>query len=235
VTSSGRKSARLVDDVRKPWEGMDNLVVVDESLTRPLCAEGATVRMERVLIHRSISPAPETGSLNKETLLDALAVHKDIVGILEKRDKLKCVRDADGKCLSISPLLFWDNIDGTTSSSSLEKQLSNLNSTSAHDIIHRINTHRPLSSSGIRITPDMTLAERSITAQLGAKIRYSRFLVMTYFFEEDDCVGESRREVWKEVLATLKSQTVDVRESGHAASLVALQVCRLIVPPHSWI
>ena len=206
-------TTQLVDDLREVWRGLDSLVVVDDWRTMAKCSKGATVRLERLLIHRDNEP--DSGALTKDTLLDALNIHETLMRTLKvekPHSLLPCVRDGDGECLSTSPLGYWDT----------GEDIYKLNSTA--EVLRRIGAAKGTPLAGIHLTPDMTLSGRSVMTHPRSHLRYARFLVLTYFFEEDDCSSNTRHNEWLQRLAHLRTSAMTIRHGTEPASLVALQV-----------
>lgn len=201
ASPSSTSTTELVDDLSDIWRGFDNLVVNSDVLLRARCSQGPIVRMERLAINRRARS--EYGALEKDTLLDGMKIQKQINEVLAESNNplLSCLKDSSGNCLVLSPLSFWDSEE-------------NLSSTST-DILDTI--HRPHGvSTGIHLTPSMVLSHRSFPNSAG-------YLVLTYFFHDEDCKSNQRHNEWLQLIDRLRSPSLDVRHGTEEPTLRALE------------
>jgi len=198
-----------ISDLHNIWQGYEALKVRQDAAARARCGFERTVRVERLLVASYM----RDGVLNKPLLKKTLSLEQDIAAQLtRKRDQLPCVVNPHGLggCFSTSPLMFWDHDDDTLMSDP--------------DILETMNHVRNDTLSKIPIHLPMVIAGRMSLSD-GDKTDYGAYLVLTYYFRENDCQTMAGHDVWK----ALASEAV--MGKGHARfppaqpRLLALQVC----------
>ncbi|KZT44244.1 hypothetical protein SISSUDRAFT_996596 [Sistotremastrum suecicum HHB10207 ss-3] len=208
-STASTSTIKHLADLSEFWSNVDSLITPDNPLDLPRCSNHRKVRIERLLIHRE--PRTEFGSLAKDALLEAIYLQHNISHLLELQDEadpLRCLSDAQGNCVVLSPLALWN--------SSEEILNADLN------ILETIKRAPPLSISDIPLTLDMTLAARSSRHYSGSAVDFAYFLVLTYFFHEDDCVGKRQHNKWLNILDQLQSDSLRIRHGVQPATLMAL-------------
>jgi hypothetical protein len=200
-----------IGDLHDIWHGYEALKLRQDGAARARCGLERTVRVERLLI----ASYRRNGVLNKPFLKNALSLEKDISAQLaRKRDLLPCIAAPPGQegCLSTSPLMFWDRDDSTLMNDP--------------DILETMNHVRNDTLSDIPVYLPMVLAGR-ISLGDGDKTDYGAYLVLTYYFRENDCQTKVGHDLWK----ALASEAVKGKGHVHFPTaqprLLALQVCSI--------
>ena len=166
--------------------------------------------MERLLI----ASYRRHGVLNKPLLKETLSLEQDISAqLIRKRDLLPCVVAplGQGGCFSTSPLMFWNRDDDTLMNDP--------------DILETMNHVRNDSLSKIPIHLPMVLAGRMSLAD-GDKTDHGAYLVLTYYFRENDCQTKAGHDVWKALASEAVKGKGHVHFPPAQPRLLALQVCR---------
>ncbi|TFY56176.1 hypothetical protein EVG20_g9031, partial [Dentipellis fragilis] len=193
-------------DLWNLWTGQDHLQVREDSVARARCGKEQTLRIERVLIHNSGS---EDGpALSPQLLVSALQLEQRILDGLPAH-RLSCLRKPDGRCLVISPLEFWHHSEAAIRSD--------------RDIMDTLSLSKNVSVAGIPITPQMVLAGREVNEYANKKVDLSMFLVLTFFFPEVDCLGNSGHRVWRGVLEQATKGAADLMTEAQEPTLIALE------------
>jgi len=198
-----------IGDLHDIWHGYEALKVRQDAAARARCGLERTVRVERLLV----ASYRRHGVLNKPLLKKTLLLEQDISAQLTRKRGLPCVVAplGQGGCLSTSPLMFWDHDDDTLMNDP--------------DILETMNHVRNNTLSKIPVPLPMVLAGRMSLGD-SDKTDYGAYLVLTYYFRENDCQTKAGHDVWK----TLASDAV--KGKGHVhfppaqPRLLALQVRR---------
>jgi hypothetical protein len=200
-------------DLRNLWEGHQALRVVEDAVSRAKCGKQRTLRVERVLIQSPFSEDSDSGALNHQILESTLKLEQSIFKVLESR-KQKCLKKPDGQCFVLSPLAFWHH-----SVSSLRSDLNMLDTLSLSGGTNNVTV------SDIPITPHMVLAGRgSYDYDQGNKFDYAKFLALTYFFPDLDCLGNGDHPQWLGVVRDAVTRGTDVNVETQEPTLIALEV-----------
>ncbi|KAJ8522638.1 hypothetical protein ONZ45_g775 [Pleurotus djamor] len=147
--------------------------------------------MERILIQNSELDHDNEGSSNSRILLETYDFERRIRQAIADSNT-PCVRGHDGECLVISPLAFWDY-----DPSALQSETA---------IIDTLSASGNVTVAGILVTPQMVLAGRGLHEDETSSdydrydFDYAEHIVLTYFFREADCLGNSESSVWREVV-----------------------------------
>ncbi|THH21094.1 hypothetical protein EW146_g421 [Bondarzewia mesenterica] len=198
-------------DLWNVWMGHDKLHVREDSVARARCGVGQTLRVERVLVHGS--RAEEAGALSHQTLLSTLNLEHRIAQQLSAR-RLPCLRKPDGKCLVISPLEFWEHDENLLMNN--------------QDVLSTLSVSKNVSIAGAPIVPQMVLAGREMDEYSTTKINFAMFLVLTYFFRETDCLGNSGHFSWLEILQSSAKAHADLMTKAQEPKLIALEVSHVL-------
>lgn len=72
----------------------------------------------------------------------------------------------------------------------------------------------------------MVLAGRgSYHYEQGDEFDYAKFLALTYFFPDSDCLGSEEHVTWLEVLKNAVGSDADLVAETQEPTLIALEVC----------
>ncbi|THG94356.1 hypothetical protein EW026_g7100 [Hermanssonia centrifuga] len=200
------------EDLRHLWDGYDALRVREDSIARARCGKEGIIRTERILIHH-IHEDDEKGPLNHGILLETLKLERRISDLLSSR-RVQCVRTSEKRCLSLSPLAFWDYD---------EKLLLN-----DENILETLGPSQNATVSGVTITPDMVLAGRGAAESTASDSDATLFLVLTYFFPDTDCLANHGHFTWLDILEEAASSDGDLIMQAQQPRLVALEVDAVI-------
>lgn len=208
-------------DIRDVWTGHDNIHVRQDSVARARCGMEQTIRVEHVLIHGHGPATEEAGALNHQTLLATLALERRLSHELTTTHELPCLRRADGECLVISPLQFWQYNE--------KKILADF------DIINTLSLWKNVSvaASGIPVYPPMVTAGREIREYPANKLNSAMFLVLTYFFPEPDCLDHSGRARWISLLQDVAKTHGEPITEKSDPKLIALEVRSCVITSHT--
>lgn len=159
----------------------------------------------------------DSGALNHHILQSTLDIERSISNAVVSRERRACLKKLDGDCFVLSPLAFWGY--STSQLASDANILDTLSPSEANNV----------SISGILVTPHMVLAGRgSYDYEHASKFDYAKFLALTYFFPDSDCLGTGEHIAWldvvKEAVGKLAVPVVPKQEP----TLIALEV-RLFV------
>lgn len=196
-------------DLHDLWSGHEALHLRYDATAKARCGLERTVRVERLLVannHRH-----ENGVLNKATLSLTLSLERLIATSLASSTSLPCVPTQNGNCLFTSPLSFWDHDERVLIADD--------------DIIGTLNRARNTSSLGFPVTLGMVAADRA-SLELEEDVEAATFLVLTYFFRDDNCHSQSGHLAWVQLVNDL------MQGKGHAdpiaaqPRLLAIQVSR---------
>lgn len=195
-------------DLRNPWEGYDDLSVREDSMARLRCGWEGILRSERVLVH-SAAQDEATGTLTQQTLLSTLKLEQRISDVLSEHG-VECLRGHDGRCLSLSPLAFWQHDEGAL--------LSDRN------VLETLKLSKNVSVSGLTITPEMVLAGRESNDPESDDVDMATFLVLTYLFPDSDCLRNGAHFAWLRILEEAVGSSGDLLMQAQVPHLVALEV-----------
>jgi len=124
--------------------------------------------------------------------------------------EVPCVKDSQGRCVILSPLTFWDH----------DKEAVNLDSS----VMDTLSSANNISfEGGIPLTPEMVLAGRG--SNEAGTFDSVMFLALTFFLPDTDCLGNSERSKWAEVLGSATKNTAELIIQPREPTLVALAVC----------
>ncbi|KAF9025162.1 hypothetical protein BDZ89DRAFT_1068538 [Hymenopellis radicata] len=180
------------------WSRYDWLRVREDAVSRARCGVGRTVRVERVLI------LPDDGNaLDHQTLLSTLNLENTLNDLVSSR----CLKRADGQCLVLSPLEFWNHDKTSLRSDS--------------NILDTLNFSRNASIAGIPLTPEMVLAGRDSDSE--SNLDFATFLALTYFFPATDCLGKSDHLSWLQTIQSVKALNAELHVKIEEPFLLALE------------
>lgn len=168
------------------------------------------LRVERILIQ---SPVVEDddGALNRRILLSTLRLQEKLEAASLSES---CLRKPNGKCLVLSPLLFW-NHDAET----LMSDPNILDTLSLQNV----------TVSGVPVTPAMVLAGRGSSEHVAAsKFDFAMFLALTYFFPQSDCIGDLEHSGWLQVVQQAAGSHAALSFQDKEPDLIALEVWILL-------
>ncbi|KAI0792811.1 sterol-sensing domain of SREBP cleavage-activation-domain-containing protein [Abortiporus biennis] len=194
-------------DIRHIWEGYDSLHVRDDSVARARCGNEGLLRSERLLVH-SVSQDGDITTLSHQTLLSTLKLERRVSETLASHG-LSCIRLPSGNCFALSPLAFW-NYDDTTLMEDT-------------DILDTLNLSRNVSVHGISINPEMVLAGRELEDSSQHTLSSAMFLVLTYFFPDNDCYSNAGHYAWLRALKQVTASDGDLVMQAQAPNVVALE------------
>jgi hypothetical protein len=195
-------------DLQDVWSGHEALHLRYDATSKARCGLERTVRVERLLIANN--RRHENGVLNKATLRLTLDLEAEIATRLaSSTSALPCVRTQSGNCLFTSPLSFWGYNPGL---------LANDN-----DIIGTLNTPNNVTLSGFPITLPMVVAGRA-SLEVMDQVDIGTFLVLTYFFRDDDCHSTSGHAAWIQLVNGIMEGKGQVKVITAQPRLLAIQV-----------
>ncbi|KAI8999057.1 sterol regulatory element binding protein cleavage-activating protein [Trametes punicea] len=194
-------------DLRHLWEGDPALRVTADSVARARCGMAGILREERVLVG-SVSPEDGLGALHKSTLLATLKLERRISDAMEARG-IPCLQTRQGSCFSLSPSAFWGHDE--------QALMADAN------ILDTLNLSQNVSISGVPITPDMVLAGRELRDPTSSNFDGAMFLVLTYFFPENDCFGKEGHFQWLHALEDAGGSAGELVVLAQEPHLVALE------------
>ncbi|KAI0373258.1 sterol regulatory element binding protein cleavage-activating protein [Pilatotrama ljubarskyi] len=171
-------------DLRHLWEGDPALRVRDDSVARARCGMESILREERLLVG-GVAPEDGLGALDKSTLLATLELERHIADAMAARG-VQCLQTRQGSCFSLSPLAFWNHDEGAFMADD--------------NILDTLNLSQNISVAGVPITPEMVLAGRELRDPTSNHFDASMFLVLTYFFPEQECFGKEGHFQWLHAL-----------------------------------
>ncbi|KAI1784226.1 sterol-sensing domain of SREBP cleavage-activation-domain-containing protein [Ganoderma leucocontextum] len=194
-------------DLRHLWENDAALRTRADSVARARCGMEGILREERVLVG-GVSPGEGLGALDKSTLLATQRLERRICAALSARS-ISCLQTRSGSCFVLSPSAFW-NYD--------EYDLA-----SDDNILDTLNLSRNISISGVPITPDMVLAGRDLGDPSSNHIDAATFLVLTYFFPEQECFGNDGHFQWLHALEDAGGDAGELVVLAQDPQLIALE------------
>ena len=191
------------------WSSHDTLKLHEDAVSRAKCGVRTALRVERLLVQST--HAEDDGAISHETLSSTLHFESRLEHLVSTGDT-PCLKGPNGKCLVLSPLLFWDYDEETLA--------SDIN------ILDTLSPSRNVSVGNIFVTPQMVLAGRGSNEPhvAGSSFDFARFLALTYFFPGSDCLGTSEHASFlhsvHRVLAQNPKPVVQMQEP----TLIALEV-----------
>lgn len=186
-------------DLRDLWNGHEALHLRYDATAKARCGLERTVRVERLLVANN--RRHENGVLNKATLGLTLNLERLIAtSLASSTSHLPCVQAQNGSCLFTSPLSFWDHDEHVLAADD--------------DIIRTLNNANNTFFLGFPVTLDMVVADRaSLEREEG--IDSATFLVLTYFFRDNNCHSQSGHLAWVQLVNDV------MQGKGHADPIVA--------------
>lgn len=162
--------------------------------------------MERILIG---PPGEEydSGALDHHILESTLILEQKLARGPASRT---CLRKPDGSCFVLSPLAFWHH-----SASRLH---------SDDNIMDTLSLSNNVSISGIPVPLHTVLAGMSEDYKTDEGIDYARFLALTFFFPDSDCLGSGEHIEWRGFVEDAVGQDAVVIADKQGHSLIALEV-----------
>src|SRR5258706_695892 len=205
----GKFGSSHIGDLQDIWHGYEALKVRQDAAAKARCGFERTVRVERLLV----ASYRRDGVLNKPLLKKTLSLEQDISAQLTRKRTLPCVvlPLGQGGCFSTSPLIFWDHDDETLMNDP--------------DILETMNHIHNDTLSKIPVHLPMVLAGR-VSLGDGDKTDYGAYLVLTYYFRENDCQTKAGHDVWKALASEAVKGKGPVHFPPAQPRLLALQVCR---------
>lgn len=199
-------------DLHDVWSGHEALHLRYDATAKARCGLERTVRVERLLIANN--RRHENGVLNKDTLRLTLELEAEIATrLISSTGVLPCVQTQSGGCLFTSPLSFW-NHDPTLLAHD-------------HDIIGTLNLSRNVTIAGFPVTLPMVVAGRASLDDM-EYVEIGTFLVLTYFFRDDDCHSKSGHNSWIQLVNSVMEGRGHAETINAQSKLLAIQVC---IPP----
>ena len=204
-----------IGDLHDIWNGYEALKVRQDAAAKARCGFERTVRVERLLV----ASYRRDGVINKPLLKKTLSLERDISAQLIRKSNLPCVVAplGQGGCFSTSPLIFWNHDD--------ERLMND------PDILETMNHIHNVTLSKIPVRLPMVLAGR-VSLGDGDKTDYGTYLVLTYYFRENDCQTKAGHDAWKALASEAVKSKGYVQFPPARPRLLALQVCRsfLVLP-----
>jgi hypothetical protein len=192
-------------DLRNVWGGHTELRIHNDVVPRARCKKEPTLRVERVLIQ---NPVSDMGVLNHHMLLATLRLEHRILKLVSSRN-VPCLQQSDTRCFVLSPLAFWDHSEPALKAES--------------DIFGTMSPSNNVSVAGITVTPHMVLAGRGSNEHVAPNFDFARFLVLSYFFPEEDCLVKSGHSSWQRLLEQA-AQGDDLASEEGPPTLLSLEV-----------
>lgn len=212
ITPSTASSLHAQKGLVNIWDHHSALRLHEDPITRAKCGVGSALRVERILIQ---SPAlDDNGVLNHQILLSTLNLENRLEELISAGDS-PCLKRPDGKCLVLSPLLFWHHDQEAL--------------VSDDEILETLSPSRNISVGDIVVTPKMVLAglESNDPDAAATQFDFAMFLALTYFFPKSDCLGDTQHTVWRETVQQALSLNSELKVQIEEPKLIALEVSRL--------
>ncbi|KAL1681167.1 sterol regulatory element binding protein cleavage-activating protein [Schizophyllum commune] len=193
-----------VKDLHNLWSSHNTLRVQEDAVSRARCGVGRVLRQERVLVESPLDD--DDGAVNHQILFSTLTLERRIEDLIGDR----CLKRPDGRgCFVLSPLAFWDH--------DLRSLIADAN------ILDTLSLTKNVSVAGVPLTPQMVTAGRSSPDGSSTSFDFARFLVLTYFFPETDCLATSNHAAWLDVVSTAASTNAKISVEVQEPSIVALE------------
>lgn len=167
------------DDIESIWTGHDALRTVQDSVSRAKCGIEKTLRVERILLTTNGFES-ESGAITHELLSSGLQLERRLDNYAKTRG-LNCLTSSASSCVVASPLEYWSHN---------EQKLRHDNS-----LLKTINAANKTGYS-FPLRKSMVFAGRESLDTHGGSMDFAAYLVMTYFFHEDDCNGSDGHSMW---------------------------------------
>ncbi|TFK34829.1 sterol regulatory element binding protein cleavage-activating protein [Crucibulum laeve] len=181
-------------DLLNVWSDYSALRVYDDAMTRAQCS-GLALRVERILIQ-----SPSSNNENNHIFLNTLELERKLQHIISK-SHIPCLQKQDGNCLVLSPLAFW-NYD--------EARLRVDTNT-----LDTLGYTKSVSIAGIPVKPHMVLASRGSYGHhiSDAKFDFAKFLALTYFFPDSDCLSIEEHTQWLDTVRAAMPENTQLEET----------------------
>jgi hypothetical protein len=211
-TFTSRNTNPLSDaqkDLVNFWSSHNTLKLHEDAVSRAKCGVGTALRVERVLIQST--DAEDDGAVSHQTLSSTLHFESRLEHLVSSGDT-PCLKAPSGKCLVLSPLLFW-NYDKDALASDT-------------NILDTLSVFRNVSVGSILVTPQMVLAGRGSNEPhvAGSGFDFARFLALTYFFPGSDCLGRSEHASFLHSVHQALAQNTKPIPQVQEPTLIAFEV-----------
>ncbi|TFK60004.1 hypothetical protein BDN72DRAFT_965883 [Pluteus cervinus] len=199
--------AQAQSDLVNVWSIHKALRVHEDAVSRAKCSVGRALRVERVLIQSPMVEDDDDGALNHRILSSTLQLEKSLEALSLSQS---CLRRPDGKCLVLSPLLFWNHDSEALTSDS--------------NILDTLSLSSNVTVAGVPITPHMVLAGRGSADHVSAtNFDYAMFLSLTYFFPQSDCIGKAEHLAWLQAVQRAAASHSLLTFQDEEPTLIALE------------
>lgn len=199
---------RAQEDLVDIWAEHSALRKHGDSISIAACGRSRTLRVERILMQAPTDDGDNT--LNHRILLSTLDLERRLEPILSAGPS-PCLKRADGTCFVISPLAFWNYDENAL--------LSDKN------ILDTLSHTRNTSISGVLVTPQMVLGGRGSDEHhvTSSRFDYARYLAITYFFPDEECVGNTGHQQWEDAVVNAALKIGEVGAHTQPPTIIALE------------
>ncbi|OCB84332.1 hypothetical protein A7U60_g9012 [Sanghuangporus baumii] len=172
------------DDLDNVWNGYECLHILEDTVARAKCGTEKTVRVERVFL-TSNGFDSDAGAINYNLLQSALQLETDLADRLSS-SSLTCLSVPLRGCLVLSPLEFWSHNERALRSDP--------------NVLRTVNKQQNVSVAGLPLKPSMVFARRESSEPGSLIIDFAAYLVLTYFFRDEDCNSSNGHRAWLNIL-----------------------------------
>ncbi|KAL5529130.1 hypothetical protein ACEPAG_5104 [Sanghuangporus baumii] len=172
------------DDLDNVWNGYESLHILEDTVARAKCGTEKTVRVERVFL-TSNGFDSDAGVINYDLLQSALQLETDLMGHLSS-SSLTCLSVPPRGCVVLSPLEFWAHDERALRSDP--------------NVLQTVNKQQNVSVAGLPLKPSMVFARRESSEPGSSTIDFAAYLVLTYFFRDEDCNSSNGHRAWLSIL-----------------------------------
>lgn len=196
-------------DLVELWAGHDT--VTQSTSASLLCSIERTLRVERILIRNFGAD----DVLDYPILRSALALEQTIQEMLTS-NKVPCVTVGQ-KCLALTPLAFWNHDAKRVSGDP--------------NILHTLNSRQNITYSGITLSPAMVFAGREADEVFEPYFDKAKFLSLTFFLLEDNCVSNVGHNAWLDIVKKSLTRVPALSYDQSSRSVPAPQLISLQFQP----
>lgn len=197
------------EDLVNLWSNYDSIRTHEGAVARAKCTPGRALRVERILIQ---SPRGGDDNALNNWILTSTLDFEDRLGKLITESEDPCLEKPGGGCFVVSPLAFWGYDRDAVSSD--------------EDILDTLSHTQNVTIAGVPVSPHMVLAGRSSYEGHVSSSHFddARFLALTYFFPDSECLGNQEHTRWVEMVKKAASSDTTVFPEIQEPTLIALDV-----------